>query len=228
MVRPSRRAGVPVLKPAHAKTQAVEALAQRNRRLFPHPARWSARLAHVDQAVEECSRSNDHCARTQLASAGRDHARRCTVLHQQILDRLRNRLKIGLFADRGQHMPPVKLAIGLSARSLHGRPLGAVQHAELDAGLVDHAAHEPIERIDFAHKVAFAEPANGRIARHFTDGFKLVGDQRGTCTHARSRSRSLAARVPGPNHNDVKAFHIWVSANFSKGRAALLYISLRI
>jgi len=95
-------------------------------------------------------------------------------------------------------------AVGLRARPLHCWPLRPVQHAELDARLVDHAAHEPVERIDFAHKVPLAKSANGRIARHLADGLELMRDERRPRAHARSRSRRFAPSVPATHNNDVE------------------------
>ena len=98
----------------------------------------------------------------------------------------------------------IELAVGLGARPLHGRTLGAVQHAELDAGLVDDAAHQPVERIDLAHEMPLAEAADGRVARHLADGLELVRDQRRARAHTRRRRRCLAARVPASHNDDVE------------------------
>ena len=69
----------------------------------------------------------------------------------------------------------VELAVGLGARALHGRALGAVEQPELDAGRVGHPAHQAVERIDLAHQVALAEPADGRVAGHLADGREACG-----------------------------------------------------
>jgi hypothetical protein len=54
--------------------------------------------------------------------------------------------------------------------------LGPVQEPELDSSRIGDPAHQPVERIDFAHKVAFAEPPDGRVAAHLADGRRLVRD----------------------------------------------------
>ena len=64
----------------------------------------------------------------------------------------------------------IELAVGLGARALHRRALGAVEQAELDAGGVGDPAHHAVERIDLAHQVALAEPADRRVAGHLADG----------------------------------------------------------
>ena len=101
----------------------------------------------------------------------------------------------------------IKLAVGLRARPAHGRTLAAIEHAELDAALVGDAAHQPVERIDLAHQMALAEPADRRIAGHRPDGREAVRDQRGARAHARGRGRGLAAGVAAANHDDIEGGH---------------------
>ena len=69
----------------------------------------------------------------------------------------------------------VELAVGLGARAAHRRALAAVEDAELDAGGVGGAAHQPVERVDLAHQMALAEPADGRIAGHLADRVEACG-----------------------------------------------------
>ena len=158
----------------------------------------------MDEALEERARGNDHGAGTKFPPARGDHPRRRAILHEQILDRLRDDFKIGLRADGLLHMPAIELAVRLRARPLHGRPLGAVQHAELDARLVDHAAHQPVERIDLADEMPLAKTADRGIARHLADGFELMRDERRARAHARRRGGRLAARVPASHNDDVE------------------------
>ena len=88
------------------------------------------------------------------------HAFRC------INDKIRNRLgadfEVRLLGQQRLHGLAIELAIGLRARAAHGRALAQVEHAELDAGAVDGAAHDAVERIDLAHQVALAQPADRR------------------------------------------------------------------
>ena len=101
----------------------------------------------------------------------------------------------------------VELAVRLGARPLHGRALAAVQHAELDARTVDGAAHDAVERVDLAHQVALAEPADGRVAGHLADGFELVRHKQRPRAPARGRRRRLAARMAAADHNDIEPAH---------------------
>ena len=87
----------------------------------------------------------------------------------------------------------IEFAVGLGgAARLYRRTLAAVEHAELDAGTVGDPTHQPVERIDLAHKMALAEPADRRIARHRPDGRETVRHQRGARTGGRRSARRLA------------------------------------
>ena len=76
-------------------------------------------------------------------------------------------------AYRRLHGLAVELAVGLRARALNGRPLGPVQHPELNAGRVGDAAHQSVERVDLPDQVALAQTANRRVAGHLTDGREM-------------------------------------------------------
>ena len=125
------------------------------------------------------------------------------VRHDQILDRRGDHIEICRRLDSGAHGLAIELAVGLGARALNGGPLRAVQHAELNAGLVGDAAHQPVQRVDLADQMALAEPANGRIAGHLADGLDLVRDQRRARAHARGRGRGLATGVSAANHDHI-------------------------
>jgi len=66
---------------------------------------------------------------------------------------------------------------------------------------------QPVQRVDLAHQVALAEPANGRIAAHFANCRDLVGDQGGRNTQARGGRRRLTASVPAANDDHCIVSH---------------------
>ena len=107
--------------------------------------------------------------------------------------------------NRRLHGLAVELAVGLCSRAAHGRAFGAVEDAELDAGLVRNPSHKPVERIDFADKMAFAKPADGRIAGHCADRCKGQRDEGGLCAHPRGRRRRLAAGMAAADHDHIKS-----------------------
>jgi hypothetical protein len=56
--------------------------------------------------------------------------------------------------------------------------------------------------------MAFAQPANCRIARHFANPVSAHRDQRYRRAHTRGRSGRLTARMTSTNNNDIKCrFH---------------------
>ena len=87
--------------------------------------------------------------------------------------------EVGRLGDERLHGAAIELAVGLGARALDGGTLAAIEDAELDAGRVSGASHQPVERVDLAHEMSLAEPADRRIAGHFADGRESVGDERG-------------------------------------------------
>src|SRR5207253_1626777 len=97
-----------------------------------------------------------------------------------------------------------KLAVGLGAGTAHGRALAAVEHPELDAGLVCDAAHQAIERIDFAHQMTLAEAADRWIARHRPDSREAVGHQRGLGAHPGGGGGSVTAGMATTDHDDIE------------------------
>ena len=207
MVRPSSRGGVPVLSRPSAQAQPVERLGQPDRRRLADRGRpgslrspmWITPRRKVPVV------STTAPARNRARRRPVDHAGDAAVLDDQILDR---RLDHGRGSAVGAGAAciacAVELAVGLGARAPHRRPLAAVEQAELDAGGVGDPAHQAVERVDLAHQVALAEPADRRVARHLADGRDAVGEQQRARAHARRRRRGLAAGMAAADHDDVE------------------------
>ncbi len=162
-------------------------------------------LAPMDQPAQEGAGRQHHGAGADLAAVAGDDPGHPAGLDQQVLDGALDHLEVGRRPDRRLHRLAVELAIGLGARALHGRALGAVEQAELDAGGIRHPPHQAIQRIDLAHQMALAEPADGRIAGHLADGGEPVRHQRRARAHAGRGSRSLAAGMAAADDDDVKS-----------------------
>ena len=107
-------------------------------------------------------------------------------------------------ADRRLHRRRIELAVGLGARAPHRRALAPVEHAKLDAAGIGDAPHQSVQRIDLAHQMALAEPADRGIAGHRPDGREAVGDQRRLRAHARGGARGFAAGVAAADDDDVE------------------------
>ena len=86
---------------------------------------------------------------------------------------------------------------------MHGRALGAVEHAELDAGRVDDLAHLAAEGVDLADDLPLGDAADGRVAAHLADGVGVHRQQGGAQPHARGGQGGLDAGVAGADDDDV-------------------------
>ena len=201
LAQPRRRAG---LEPAQSQPEPIQPLGQLEGRGLAEAAGRDLLLAEVDQPVQERAGGQHHGAGARCRPSADDHAANPAVLDDQVLDAALDDLEIGRGADRRLHGLAVELAVGLGARALHGRPLGAVEQPELDAGRVGHPAHQAVQGIDLAHQMALAEPADGRIAGHLADGREGMRDERGARAHARRRRRRLAAGVAAAHYDHIE------------------------
>ena len=161
----------------------------------------------MDEAAEEGAGGEHDRPGGDLPALGRDHAGRTAIgIQAQVLDRGGANFEPLDFREEGLHRGTVELAVGLGAGPAHGRALAAVEHAELDAGAVGGAAHQPVERVDLAHELALGQPADRRVARHLADGVEAMGEEQRGGPHARGGGRRLAARVPAAHDDDVVAW----------------------
>jgi hypothetical protein len=117
----------------------------------------------MNESAQKCAGGQDHGAGMKLTPVAQANAR-CPFAAEQIVDFALDHGEICRGADRLLHRCGVKLAIGLRARTAHRWPLAAIEHAKLNSGGVSDAAHQPVERIDFTHQMAFAKTADRWIA----------------------------------------------------------------
>ena len=158
----------------------------------------------MNEAAQKRTGGQHHRAGGDRAAVGEAHAGDAAVLDDEIVGFGFDDGEIGHCAQLMLHRLSVELAVGLRARAAHRRTFAAVENAELDAAGVRHPTHQAVQGVDFAHQMAFAEPADGRIARHGADGRELVGHQRGFGAQARSRGRGFTAGMAAANHDNVE------------------------
>ena len=200
MVRPSSRGGVPVLSRPERKAAALQrrATSPSGGRLADAARPAILLLADMDQAAQERAGGQHHGAGARARGhppGARPRPRRPRSTRSSTSPSIT--VRFGGLADRALHRRGVELAVGLRARPAHRRALAAVEHAKLDAAAVGDAAHQPVERVDLAHQMALAEPADRRIAGHRADGREAVRDQRRRarpCARPRPRPRSRHGR----------------------------------
>src|SRR6185437_5135924 len=161
----------------------------------------------MDDAVEEGSGRQYDCRGRYPPAVQQHDATDPAIGHNEVVDLALDHLEVRLRGDRRLHRRPVELAIGLGARSPHCRTLAAVEDTKLDAGLIRHAPHEPIEGVDLADKVPLAEAAYGRVAAHFPNGRKAMRYERRRHAETGRRRRRLRPRMPAADNDDAEVRH---------------------
>jgi len=165
----------------------------------------------MNEAVEERAGRENDGTRTQPAAIAKDDAFHHSILRaacrgadNQIFHAAFDHSEVCGFANSPLHSLAIKFAIRLGPRTVDSRTLGPVQEAKLNASLIRHLAHEAVERIDLADQMALAQAADGRVARHLSNGVGAVGNERRKCANARTGSGRLAAGMPAAHDDDVK------------------------
>ena len=184
--------------------RAFERSRQPERRRFANAPGRDLPLADMDEAAEKRAGRQDHCRRVKDASVAEPDTSHLPAA-QKIVHLAFDNRQICSLPDRALHGRGIKLAVSLSPRPTDRRAFAAIENAELDAGAIGHPAHQAIQRIDFADQMAFAEPADGGIARHRADCRKPLRDQRRLGAHPCGGSGCLTASVAAANDNHIEA-----------------------
>ena len=204
---PSSRGGVPVLSRADGEAHAPQARPELAGGRIAHAAGRVLLVPDVDHAVEKGAGRQHQSARPERPPIGETDGGDPPLGNFEIAGQALDERQIFSRLDLGAHRLAIEAAVGLSARSAHRRTLGAVEHAELNAGGIGDPAHEPVERVDLAHEMALAEPADRRIAGHDAEVGARLHNQR--CARAESSRGGgrLAAGVSAANDDDVEGGH---------------------
>ncbi len=96
----------------------------------------------------------------------------------------------------------------MRARPLDGRAFAAIQQTELDPRLVRQAAHDAVQRVDLADKVALAKTADSRIAGHGAQCLDPQRDKSSRHTHPGGCCCRFGARMAAADHDDIVVFHV--------------------
>ena len=103
----------------------------------------------------------------------------------------------------------VKYTIALRPGRPDGRPLSAIQHAVLNAGVIGGQAHQAAEGVDLTNHLALADAAHRRVAAHAADGFALHGHQGRGNAKPRGRPGCLGPGMAPADHNDLEVGRHW-------------------
>lgn len=167
-------------------------------------------MTNMNSAVQEGAGGQDNRGGGQISAGAQSDPARNVGCNQQIDNLILDDRQGGTGVKGLLHGAAIERAVCLRPRPLRGRPLAAVEEAELDAGGVGGDAHQPVEGVDFADDVAFAQSADRRVAGHFAEAVKAVRDQCGARAHAVRRQRGLGPRMTAANddHVVVVMFHV--------------------
>ena len=143
----------------------------------------------MNQAIQECSRSDDHGSRANAPPISQHNSANdlspvgcrwsCAIAacfgfcqQQTTIDyRLQNQIRNFRLLDlqvrlRFQHIPhlqPVRLLIALRPRRPYRRTARRIQQTELYADGVGHFAHDAAQCVHLAHQVSLGDSADRRI-----------------------------------------------------------------
>jgi hypothetical protein len=129
---------------------------------------------------------------------------RACRLNQQIVYRLLYQLNSWIVFNEPLNFLLICLFIGLSPRTMHGGPLTAIEHAELNSRSIDHLPHQASEGIDFANNLALSDSPDRRIAAHLPDRIQIASQQGDICTQASGSGSCLRPRMTSPDDNDIE------------------------
>ena len=205
----------PGLQPAEREAGRVHAAGERDRRRVAEPAGRRPLIAEMDHAAQERAGREDERAAGEPAPVGEFERRDPAVA---ALEPARFRLDDGETwrgRDQPLHRPAIQPAVDLRARALHGRALAPVEDAELDSGGVGRDPDEAVERVDLAHEMTLAEPADRRIAGHRADRLEALRHEGGRGAEARRGGGGFAARMASADDDHVEPGHCRLSRRFA-------------
>jgi hypothetical protein len=136
----------------------------------------------MNKAAKKSARRQNHGATGDMTPVLQDYGGYTAVLKSKIESIALYDVEIIDGGDLGLHSQAIQLAICLRSGTANRRTLFSIQHSELNACRVGHAAHQAVKSINFPDQMAFAKPANRRIAGHDTNRLALMCHQRGTRT----------------------------------------------
>src|SRR6266545_2033571 len=207
--RASSLGGVPVLRRAILKPSSRKFSASFIDGGSPERPGKSPR-ADVDQSVQKSARRDDHGFGSEQPAIHQLDADDPTVFGQNSNDLSLSQVKIGNSFKLATHLMAIEGAIGLRPWRLDGGAATAVEHSELDAGLIYHPSHQTSERVDLADQVAFCNSSDGRVARHLGDQVETECDDGSLRAYYGGGVRRFASGVSRSDHHHVELFvKVW-------------------
>ena len=209
MVRPSSRAGVPVLSRARAQPGGGElrgetmltASRRSGLRECVFSPIWIRPLRKVPVVSTAAAQEKARPSSVVIADEP-------AILQHEAKRRPFDHREVGLLANLILHRRAIEPAIGLCPRPANGRSLRAIEQAKLNAGAIGDTAHQTIQGVDLTHQMTFAQSADGRIAGHLSDRRECMREQGGAGAKPRCRRSRLHAGMPATHHDHIeRGFH---------------------
>src|SRR5262245_8786540 len=123
----------------------------------------------MDQSIKEGACRDNHGFGSEQPAIHQLNAGDAGAFGQNSYDFPLAQIEVGDGLELAPHLLAIESAVGLRPWSLNGGPATAIEHSELDAGLVYYPAHQTPERIDLADQMAFRDSSDRGVARHLGD-----------------------------------------------------------
>ena len=191
------------LQAVDRKRALAQARGQGGGRRVAHAPGGVLGLADMDLAGQEGAGGQHHGRGMEAQPGLGDGATHRIAVDDQVIDRGLEHGEVGLRLDHLADRHAVQVAVGLAAGGTHGRALGGIERAPLDAGPVSGLGHRPAQGVDFLDQVALADATDGRVAAHRADGFHVVAEQQGAHTGARRGQGGFGAGMATADDDDV-------------------------
>ncbi len=162
----------------------------------------------MDLAVQKSAGRQHHGARTKTDAHLRDRTHHPVAFDHQIIDGLLEQPELGLVFQHATDRGLVKNTVGLGASSTHGRPLGAVEDAELDAAFVGGQRHRAAQGVHLFDQMALANATNGRVAAHLPQRLDVVRQQQSFAAHACRSQRSFGSGMAATDHDHIEFLRV--------------------
>ena len=194
----------PGLEARHCKSKRSNVLRNLDRRLITRPARRNRGIGpNVNPTPQERARRDDYSPRREPPPVGRLHPADLVPAHDEAGNHPLSQLEIAEALEQLPHGAAVQRAVALRARRPHRRPLGAVEHPELERRTIAGTAHETAQRVDLAHHSALRDPADRGIAGHLADGVEVGGDDQGARAEPGAHDGGFGSGVAGADDEHI-------------------------
>jgi hypothetical protein len=185
-----------------AETNLANLVGQGEGRAFVTAAAFDHLLADEHARVEKGAGRNHHRAARNLADACLN-ASNMTALDDQTRGFGDDQLRPALM-QKVRYRRAIKSAVSLDPRPPHRWSFAAVEHSAVDRGTVRSARHQPIEHIEFADEMTFADAAYRWVARHLANVLGAERQQSDAHAATRRRGRSFAPGMASSDDKDIE------------------------